>query len=365
MDYPAPRVGITEGGGLDLSDAYGVGVGLYDKFAVKWLYSDFPDGIDEDAALDDIIEEGLEAGIRFLTDQDARPGGAAHPLAALWDNGSDPVATLRHEIEVRRIGLGAFDVTAIQPGQPLASLEEVLVPLYLHHRYQLEAAAHSLGGADYNFAVRGDGQVPIAIVPGDKQRAALDAMLLTLEPAFLAIPERILAIIPPRAFGVASGETFAKATSPTFDPFGAAASAADLTVYFVLQPQRMARLVEFHTREPDYPGLGEVVEAVLRSTWYAPPELTPYHQQLRQVVERVVLDRLMAGAASAENTPQVRAVLTEQLASLVEWLAAREALTAHQELALDDLLRWQQRPEGLMPVSDPATLPPGSPIGGE
>jgi hypothetical protein len=363
MDYPAPLVNVTPEGQLDLSDAYAVGAGEYDKFVINWLYDDFPDGTDEKAALEEIIRDGLSREIRFLTDQDARPAGAAHPLAALWDNGSDPIAALEHEIEVRRIGLENFNETAIRDGQPFASLERVFVPLYLHHRYQLEATAHSLGGADYNFAVRGDGQTPIEIVPGDKQRAALDVMLATIEPEFLAVPERILDIIPPRAFGTPTGEVFSSGTSPTFDPLGAAASAAELTAGFIFQPQRMARLVEFSARGDSYPGLEEVADGTIQASWGAGPESSEYLQAIRQTAQRIVLDRLMNQASSAENSAQVRAILESKIAGLADWLEGRQQLTAHQALALGDIRRWQERPEGLIPPSDSAELPPGSPIG--
>ncbi|MGD8697904.1 MAG: zinc-dependent metalloprotease [Gemmatimonadales bacterium] len=364
MDYPAPLVQVTSDGRLDLSDAYAVGMGEYDRFVIRWLYSDFPQGTDEEAALEAIVEEGLQQGIRFLSDQDARPAGAAHPLAALWDNGSDPIAALENEIEVRRIGLEAFGERAIRRGEPLAALEEVLVPLYMHHRYQVEATAHSVGGADYSYAVRGDGQVPIEIVPGDRQRRALDAVLLTLEPEFLAIPERILEIIPPRAFRMDGGELFGKRTSPTFDPIGAATSAADLTVGFILQPERMARLVEFHARDEDYPGLAEVVERTLEVTWYAPRESTAYRQEIRHAVDRVVLDHLLREAGSEVNTAQVRAVLAAVAADLAVWLEALDERTPHQQLALEDIRRWQVRSEGIAPASGPMELPAGSPIGG-
>jgi hypothetical protein len=363
MDYPAPLVTIREDGTLDLSDAYAVGIGEYDKFAVRWLYSEFPEGTDEGVALDEIVRDALERGVRFITDQDARPAGAAHPLAALWDNGSDPVAALEHEIEVRRIGLERFGVSAIRLGEPMAALEEVLVPLYLHHRYQVEATAHTLGGADYNFALRGDGQTPIEIVPGARQRRALDAMLLTIEPEFLAIPERILQLIPPRAFGMSSGELFAGRTSPTFDPLSAAATAADLTIGFILQPQRMARLVDFHARDESLPGLAEVVDRAFEVSWYAPPEETPYLQEIREAVERVLLDHLLAEAGSAGNSPQVRAVLAAQVASLSAWLSELENPTPHQRLAVDDINRWWQRTEGTTPPSGVESAPPGSPIG--
>jgi hypothetical protein len=364
MDYPAPLVTIAEDGTLDLSQAYGVGIGAYDKFAVTYLYSDFPEGTDEAAALDEIVRDALERGVRFASDQDARPAGAAHPLAALWDNGSDPVAMLEHEIEVRRIGMEHFGASAIRLGEPMAALQEVLVPLYLHHRYQVEATAHTLGGADYNFALRGDGQTTIEIVPGARQRRALDAMLLTIEPEFLAIPERILHLIPPRAFGMGAGELFTSRTSPTFDPLSAATAAADLTIGLILQPQRMARLIEFNARDESSPALAEVVDRALEVSWYAPPEETPYMQEIRHVVERVLLDRLLAEAGSAENTPQVRAVLTGQVASLSNWLAELEDPSPHQRLALDDINRWWQRSEGTTPPSEVPAMPPGSPIGG-
>ncbi len=364
MDYPAPLVSVTSDGRLDLSEAYAVGMGEYDDFVIRWLYADFPEGTDEEAALEAIVEEGLQRGIRFLSDQDARPEGAAHPLAALWDNGSDPIAALENEIEVRRIGLEAFGERAVRRGEPLAALEEVLVPLYMHHRYQVEATAHSVGGADYSYALRGDGQLPIEIVPGDRQRRALDAVLLTLEPAFLAIPERILEIIPPRAFRMDTGELFGKRTSPTFDPIGAATSAADLTVGFILQPERMARLIEFHARREDYPGLAEVVERMLEVTWYAPREGTAYRQEIRNAVDRVVLDRLLREAGSETNTAQVRAILGAEVADLAVWLEALDVRTPHQQLAFEDIRRWQQRPEGTAPASGPLDLPPGSPIGG-
>ncbi|HSG81215.1 MAG TPA: zinc-dependent metalloprotease, partial [Gemmatimonadota bacterium] len=363
MDYPAPLVRITPAGILDLSDAYAVGIGEYDKLAVTWLYSDFPDGTDESAALDAIVQSGLSQGIRFLTDQDARPAGAAHPLAALWDNGADPVQALRHEIEVRRIGLASFGEENVRDGAPLASLEEVLVPLYLHHRYQLEAAAHTLGGADYSFALRGDGQTPIEMVPGARQRAALDAMLLTVDAAFLAIPERILTLIPPRAAGTGGAELFAAATDPTLDPIGIAGSAAAFTFEFIFQRQRMARLVEFHARSPEFPGLEEVVDRTLSATWYADRESTAYLQAISDAVDRALLDRLLAEAGSGANTPQVRAILTAKLGELAERLAALEAPTPHQSLALEDIARWQDRPEGITPASQSSELPPGSPIG--
>lgn len=364
MDYPAPLVEITDDGRLDLSDAYDVGIGEYDEFAVTWLYQDFPEGRDEAAALDSIVRDGLDRGIRFISDQDARPEGAAHALAGLWDNGRQPAEYLSHEYRVRRIALEDFGPGAIRPGKPLAGLEEVLVPLYLHHRYQLEAASHSLGGYDYSYALRGDGQTVIEPVPASTQHTALDGMLRSLEPDFLALPERVLEAIPPRAFGMAEGETFAKRTHPAFDPLGVAASSARYTLRYLLQPERMARLVEQHRRSPDLPGLAAVVDSTLARTWRAPDPDDPYPNAVQQTVESVVLHRLMEEAGSGDNTELVRAVLADRVDGLADWLEGREGLSPHESLALDDIRRWQERPEGTTPPARVPELPPGSPIGG-
>ena len=363
MDYPAPMVEITRDGRLDFSNAYAVGIGEYDKFAVTYSYSEFPPGADEEAELEKIVRDGLRRGMRFNSDQDGRSPGSAHPLTAVWDNGADPVDYLAHEYRVRRIGLVSFGERSIRVGEPMASLEEVLVPLYLHHRYQMEAAAHSIGGADYTYALRGDGQVPVAIVAPAKQRKALDLVLQSLEPGFLALPERILDLVPPRAFGMTSGEIFSRRTGRTFDPIGVASTAADMTVGLILQPQRMARLVEFHARNPENPGLEEVVDRLLEATWGAPPASDPYLAEIEATTQRVVLDRLLAAAGSAANTPAVRAILNDRVHRLQERLMAIDAPNPHQLLAKEDIARWIMRPEGLTAATPVPGSPPGAPIG--
>ena len=363
MDYPAPLVDVTADGSLDLSNAYAEGIGSYDELAIRWLYEDFPEGTDEAAALEAIVQDGLRRGIRFLTDQDARPAGGAHPLAALWDNGPDPVAMLGHEMQVRRAGLRAFGERSIGEREPLAALEEVFVPLYLHHRYQVEAAAKSIAGVDYSFALRGDGQTPLVPVPADRQRAALNAVLATLDPSELAVPKPILGLIPPRAFGMAAGEVFRRHTGVTFDPLAAAASAAHLSVQFVLQGERLARLVEQHARDPELPGLEEVADRLLATTWGAAAPDDPYLAEVQRTIQRVVLDRLMEEAGSPRNTWPVRAVLSQTLRDLAAGLEGRDARSAYESLALEDITRWLARPWGSTEPTPVPAAPEGSPIG--
>ena len=318
MDYPAPMVEIKNNK-LDLSNAYGVGIGAYDKFAIKYGYTEFAPGANEAAELERMLEEGVAAGMLFISDADARPPGAAHPLASLWDNGDDPVAMLRHEMEVRRIGLSEFGLNNVRAGTPMSLLEAKLLPLYLHHRYQLQAAVKSVGGAYYTYAVKSqNGPSPAKvqeIVPAARQRDALSAVLDTIKPDALAISPRILELIPPRAFGYEGGTTelFARRSAPVFDPISAATIAADFAVSGLLEQNRAARLMTFHARNSANPDFKEVVDALVARTWKTPLPADAYQAAVARAVQSLVVTRLMDLAADDDAAPGVRAVATETL----------------------------------------------------
>ncbi len=360
MDYPAPLVRIIDGR-LDLSDAYARGIGVYDTLAVRWLYGDFPSGSDEGAALEAIVEEGIRDGLRFVNHVDDFYVGAGHEYAAVWDNGNDLVEELAHVLEVRRLGLEGFDESVARPGELLTELERVLVPLYLHHRYQLAAALESLGGADYTYATRGDGQVPLRIVPGAKQRRALELALETLSVEFLILPERILAILPPRPPGTPSFEDFPRRTGLFFDPLTAAGVAADLTVRSLLNPERLARL-QLHGSRGDGPDVAEVADRLLRATWDAPFPGDAYRTGILRGVQRVTLDRLLE-QATGHPVAEVRAVLTERLLSLASRLEELPQPSAFEHLAAADIRRWERRDAPATAPPPPPDVPPGSPIG--
>ena len=363
MDYPAPLVEIRSGE-LVLDGAYAVGIGEYDKVAVQWLYGDFAAGTDEKQALDAIVERALRSEVRFMTHNNNAILAGAHPLASVWDNGANPVDMLEHEIKVRRIGLDRFGPSVIRIGEPMSLLEPTLVPLYLHHRYQMKAALNTLGGADYYYGLRGDGQKPITIVPGAQQRRALNVVLQTLVPEFLAVPEPILEMIPPPAYRYGEGEMFPRHTGLLFDPLTVADVAADYTVSLTLHPERMARLVDFNARSDEYPGLGEVVDGLFEATWFAALPASRYHHRVQEVAQRSVLDEIMAQAVSSANPSRVRAVLSDKLDELAVRLESEMAPSPHQKLAVSDIHRWQNRPMGVVPNSTQPVIPPGSPIGG-
>ena len=375
MDYPAPLVGIRADSSLDFSNAYGSGVGAWDIQQVRYAYTQFAPGADQHAGLEAILRENRDKGWIYLSDDDTRPTGAAHPLAAMWDNGADPVAGLAHELAVRRIALRNFGERNIAPGTPLSTLAEVLVPLYLHHRYQLEAAAKSVGGLDYAYAVRGDGVPPATPVAPARQRAALAAVLGTLEPQALDLPESLLGKLPPPSVDYPPHREFlGSRTSPAFDALGAAATAADLTLGTLLPPERLARLVDFHRRDASQLGADEVLGAITTCAFGGVAPSPPRLREIRRTVQAVVVRRLLAAAAQPTQVTAVRAALETTLRRLAAGFArdARAGEPADQALRATlagDIQRWLVRPATAAPAAQvapgaPPELPPGPPIGG-
>ena len=357
MDYPAPLARLA-GGGVDLDEAYAVGVGEWDVQAVRYGYT--PD----ESALDAILAENRSRGLLFLTDTDARPAGAASPAAALWDNGADAVEALRDEMDVRRAALDRFGETAVREGRPLATLEEVLVPLYLRHRYQVEATAHLVGGVSYTYTARGDGSAPPAPVPGDVQRAALDALLACVTPAALELPEAARSI-PPRPPGYGpTRELFSGRTGLTFDPVAPAETAASLVFSFLLEPSRAARLAYQPALEPGLPSFADVLDRTTEAVRSA-PAATTYQAALRRAALTVWVEGLIGLAASEDAAPAVRARTVDHALDLATELsggADDEDAVAGRWLA-DQIFRYLDREYQPTDRVSPLATPPGSPIG--
>ncbi len=346
---------------MDLSNAYVQRIGEYDKLSIRWLYQDFPAGADERQALQDIVDEGIDRGLIYMGHNNNNFRGAGHQYASVWDNGSNLVDHLKHEIEVRRIGLENFGPEVIRVGEPMSTLEAVLFPLYMHHRFQLTAAVQSLGGADYRYAMRGDDQIPFTIVPADEQRDALETALATLTVDFLALPERIVQMIPPPAYRRNEGVVFSGHTGLLFDPLGAAESAAGFSVEQLLHPQRMARLVSFGSMG-DYPDLEEVIDRLVDATWGAPMPANRYRAKILHAIQRVVADEMMSQAMNGDNSAEVRAILSHRLDRLADRLEGITDPSPHQWLVASDIRRWEDRMEETIP-GEALPLAPGDPIG--
>ena len=361
MDYPFPLVRIGEGGVLDLSDAYGTGIGAWDKRTVLYAYQDFPDGVDRAAARRGIMEETLAQGFRYVGDADSRSVGTSHPHGNLWDNGADAIAELDHIMKVRDIALQRFSERNIRMGRPLATIEETLVPIYLLHRFQIQAVGKLIGGQYFTYRMRGDAQDDARPVAVARQRQAIDALLGTLDPGALRLPQALAETIPPRVpNNPKSRETFSGMTGIGFDAIAPARSAVALTLQVLLEPVRAARLERAGSI-----GFDSVTQGLLNASWYAEPA-----QGIEAAIQRQtnmqVLYGLLGLAFDAGADGDVRATAYAAVSELQAWLSRRgsgdSALRAQYRFAEHEIRRLMENPDAIKALP-PVPVPPGSPIG--
>jgi len=370
-DYPAPFIKLDGKGGFDFSEAYTKGIGEWDKVAIAYGYTQFPPGTtaeQEKAGLEKILEDARKKGMYYITTEDSAPVNSVHPYSNQWDNGGDPAVELERTLAVRKLGMSHFSEQAIRPGTPMALLEDTFAPLYFYHRYETDAASKEIGGLDFRYAVRGDNQIVTKMVPGDVQRRAIAAVIKTLDPDVLTIPESILQKFPPRPpeYG-RTRESIAARTGPTFDPLGAAEAAASITMTALFHPDRASRLVEYHARDASLPGLTEVIDSTLKATWYA-PRRKGLERETQFVVENVVLNHLLSLGASATIGSQARAIAMLEISSLKKALGDQSAqaasdrdLQAHLAAGIEEINRFERAP-GTFQAPKELAAPQGPPI---
>lgn len=321
MDYPYPRIDLDAKGNLDIRQAYAPFAGAWDSLAIRWGYTWYPDSASEARGLAAIVAEGLSRGLRFSTDQDAGPGGSM-PEITWWLEGRTALEAFARTRAVRERLVARFDERAIAPGEPMALLNMRFAAVYLHHRYALEGVVKTVGGLDYTYAMRGDRQVPTTIVPPAVQRRALATALDALEPAALAVPERVQAMIPPFPPGLdRQFEWIGSAGRTAFDEISLAGGLATEVIEGLMERQRLARVVLFRARDAQQPTLDEVLRTIVDRTWGAAPSTDGQAQSLRRTVQRVVLNTLLDRAGDAQALPDVRQVAALQLEQLDRRLA--------------------------------------------
>jgi hypothetical protein len=365
MDYPHPIVKLTDGK-IDLSEAYDTKIGAFDKVMIQYGYQHFPQGTDEAKALYDIIQNSLKAGLTFLSDQDARPMGGAHPFAHLWDNGKNPSDELDRVLEVRAVALKNFGERNIKPGTAMAMLEEALVPVYFFHRYQTEATAKLIGGLNYRYALRGDGQPVTELLTPQQEIKALESLLKTVQPAALALPESLLKILPPRPLGYRSHrELFSGKTDLTFDPLAAAETASDLTFSMILYPARANRLFEHHSRDARLPSLESVIDKLLTATIKSNAK-SGYEGAIQMSTANALFTNLAKLAVSKDASAQTKAIVTFKLDQLKSWLQSKsttdEEWKAYYAYLAKQISQFQDDPDEFK-QDKVLEAPPGAPIG--
>ncbi|HEV2690011.1 MAG TPA: zinc-dependent metalloprotease, partial [Bryobacteraceae bacterium] len=361
MDYPHPLEKLRDDGSIDLSEAYAARIGDWDKVAINYGYRQLPKG-DEQAALAKILDDAWAQDLRYMTNQDLE----ANPKVDQWSNGVNQADELNRLMKIRRAALNRLGEHTIRNGAPMATIEEPLVPIFMYHRYSVESAASMVAGLDYIYAMRGDGRTPVKWETAVNQRKALEALANTLKPSELAVPKQVLDAIPPRPPGFGRHrELFARTTGDGFDPLSPGTLASDVTIGFVLQLDRAARMVAQHAVDPSLPGLEEVIDRLTKATFDAAVG-SPYEAEIRRAEQRVLVDRVMWLATGAPNG-QVRAIASLKLTKLAARLKAEggvsEADQAQHALLAADIRRFLDRPGDAMKPMPVADAPPGAPIG--
>jgi hypothetical protein len=363
LDYPHALIDLKSDGTMDASKAYEVGIGAWDKISIMYGYTDFAPGTNEATALRKILDDAWAQDLRYMTNQDMD----VNPNVDQWNNGNDVGTQLNKMLGLRRAGLERFGETSIRRDAPMATIEEVLVPLYLHHRYAVDSAVTALGGQDYIYAMRGDGRTPTRWVSAEVQKSALDALMKVISVRELILPSSLLSKIPPRPPGYGrTREMFPRMTGGAFDPIAPAMVATENVVGGLLTPARAARMVTQHAIDPKLPGLEDVIGRIVATVFDATPT-TGYEMEVNRAMERVVLDDIMALAQSAPMT-QVRAIAVQSLRTISRRNAAPAAAApaaeqAHRQLIVDDIKRFFEQGMDLWRPAAIPDAPPGAPIG--
>ena len=358
MDYPHPYLSLL-GSNIDLSNAYDSGIGEWDKVTVAYSYSDIPKTANEKTYLNAILEGAFANGLRYITDSDARAQGGAHPGAHLWDNGPDAVVEMHNILSIRKQGMSNFSIDNIRTGEPLSVLEDVFVPLYFLHRYQTEATVKLVGGMDYDYSVKGYNSEDLKVLTPRAQQQALESVLNTLDPTVLRIPEELLDLFPPRAFGYdRSRESFKSDMGVSFDALGAAATSAEHTLKLLLNPARMNRLVQQKALHPSNLGAQDVLDALFDKV-YMQKVSGNYLSEINKTVQYVTLQRLIALEKNPKSMAQVKAQVNEKLDNFHAYISDKEPFGKQ---LLREITAYRMNPEKYK-ITDTPDIPDGSPIG--
>jgi len=358
MDYPHPQISLKDGK-IDFSNAYATGIGEWDKVTVAYSYSEFKKNTNEKDALNAMLKKAQNDGLRFITDADARAAGGAHALAHLWDNGKTPAEELNTVLLIREQAIKNFSVDNIKNYEPYSVLEDVFVPLYFYHRFQVEAATKVIGGLDYNYAVKGDGQFTSKPIDVAMQRETLKTVLKTLDAVTLAIPKEKLNLFPPRAFGYnRSRESFKGKTGVAFDPLSAANTASDMTLKFLLHPQRANRLVLQKSLDENQLSLEDVLDKVIESSFNKRLN-DQYLSEVQHQINVNVLKYLMNLAVNDQSYFQVKAIANKILRDIAKKNLGFDAIQLQYNLMIKE---FYEHPEKFKIEASPQ-IPDGSPIG--
>lgn len=358
MDYPHPYITL-DGDKIDLSNAYDDKIGAWDKRTIAYGYAEFDEDTNEEEGLEAILKETKRMGLYYMSDEDARPMGGAHPLAHLWDNGSDPIEELKRISILRQHTLNKFGADNLASGTPYSEAEKVIVPVYLMHRYQIEAVSKIIGGVEYNYAVKGFEEPINKPVSEPVQNSAMQVLLGTMDAEKLAIPQAALNILLPSAKGYGrSRESFDAQTNLVFDPMTSAEALSNFVLTLMLHPDRLARL-----NQQDV-SLSAYLDAIEDRLFLPEASQDGYRDQLAMIPQKLYVIHLIKLATNEKIDKQIVAMAQLKLSDVMSSVrnTTTDAWKAHNLYLKKMLNSLNTKPE-LLDLPGMAEMPPGSPIG--
>lgn len=372
MDYPHPLLALDAAGKVTLKQAYGVGVGPWDDYIVRYIYGDFGQGAQEQQALAALRAEAHQAGMAYVSDQDARTPGASHPDGLLWDFGPDSLRSWDQLTAVRQRALAGFSYDVLPAARQAGELEARLVPVYLLQRYQTEALARLLGGASFDSTSAGDIRAGSAlagtrVTPAALQQQALTRLCSTLTAEYLALPASVLDQLTPPGTGYERGrEYFASRMASVFDALSMAEAAAAQTSLFLFDAERLNRLAWQQARDARQPGADTVLAQVLRSSWQRVAVISGLAggEAVQLAANWVVLDSVLNVLEGGKLHPQVAAQLQLGLQQLALWLQQHPATgsTGASRKQAAELIQAYLRDPRSVKLRTLPVIPPGAPI---
>ena len=371
MDYPHPLVNIKDDK-IVFDNAYDTGIGEWDKVTVAYSYSDFKTDQDEEYELNKILEKSTKDGLRFISDSDARSVDGSHAYAHLWDNGDTAYSGLEKVIHIREKAIQNFSKYNVPAGTPNSVLEDVFVPLYFFHRYQTEATAKIIGGMDYNYSLIGDNQTQFHFLDMDTQLAALNSLMKTISPNFLAIPKEKLKLFPPRAFGYPrTRESFKSNLGVAFDPFSVSETSADMTLSLILRPKRLNRLILQHSLDNSNLSLEDlydfiIAKTILLKTNNATSNQDSYHDEVQHIVNVALLNNIFKVVNDSSTFSQVKNISNQFLKKITQELLSKKRkdykLSKYSSYYVRMISDFNEDPKEYL-IKDSLKIPDGSPIG--
>ena len=359
MDYPHPKIDIVNGD-INIDNAYSKNIGDWDKVSVRYAYTDFQENENEDVKLNDIIEEAVNKGLYFLSDSDSRPVGSANPFSHLWDNGEFPYKELDKLLKVRDLALKNIDLDNLVDGEPYDRIEDILVPIYMLHRYQIESAAKAIGGVDYLYFVKNKNNDKVKFVDSKLQKESLKSLLNVLNPKNLVLPTNLIQILSPRSFrNPRTRENFESNTGVTFDYINASSSIINHTLTFLMNPERINRIYQQNMFGENILMLDDYL-TIISNSIFSNKRMSPYESSINKNISSLFLDHLFLTFNNSNTNDLSKSVILSSIMNTKEKLSSN--LNDYNRFLVNKINGFIDNPDKYIPV-EKTKIPDGSPIG--